>query len=272
MTATQLPAPPLIARALRGLLLCFAAPRSAAALMRSAAASFTPPPGYARIKVVRSFEELLGTPFADGVNALCWPRTLLGDFGEIVALLGVRDGIESLDQARLEALPLTAAGRIAAEVMLADQALLRARGLEPALDRIASYPRDESPGLVPTDVYSFHADSAPVQADTWLCTYHGAPSEGVRNDEAQRCVDVPETRAALRREFGPGDDADFHAYLRENCYDLHYVALPGAVPFSFGVGHLWRIAVEYPGSPVPPCVHRAPETSRSASPRLLLIS
>ena len=36
--------------------------------------------------------------------------------------------------------------------------------------------------------------------------------------------------------------------------------------------HLWRIAVDYPGSPVPPCVHRAPETRPGRPPRLLLIS
>ena len=45
-----------------------------------------------------------------------------------------------------------------------------------------------------------------------------------------------------------------------------------AEPFSFGLGNLWRIAVEYPDSPVPPCVHRAPATIPGRPPRLLLIS
>lgn len=35
---------------------------------------FTPHPGYARINVVKSFAELVATPFAGGVNALCWER------------------------------------------------------------------------------------------------------------------------------------------------------------------------------------------------------
>lgn len=39
------------------------------------------------------------------------------------------------------------------------------------------------------------------------------------------------------------------AWLHENCYDLHYEPTPGAQPFSFGVGNLWRIAVQYPGCP-----------------------
>ena len=127
-------------------------------------------------------------------------------------------------------------------------------------------------GPVATDVFSFHADSAPVEADTWLCTYHGLPSEGLRNDEAHRRVDIPATRAELLKLFGGDDDADFRAYLKENCYDLHYAAVPEARPFSFGLGNLWRIAVDYPGSPVPPCIHRAPATLPGQPPRLLLIS
>jgi hypothetical protein len=125
---------------------------------------------------------------------------------------------------------------------------------------------------VPTDVFSYHADSATTEADTYLCTYYGPPSEGLRNEEAQRRVDVPTTRAELLKLHGGADDDDFHAYLNENCYDLHYSAIPPAQPFSFGLGNLWRIACEYPGSPVPPCIHRAPETTIGQQRRLLLIS
>lgn len=125
---------------------------------------------------------------------------------------------------------------------------------------------------MPVDVYSFHADSAPVAAETWLCTYAGAPSEGLRNDEALRRVDIPATRAELLRCFGGPDGDDFREFLRDHCYDLHYAPTANARPFSFGVGNLWRIAVEYPGSPVPPCIHRAPATLPGQPPRLLLIS
>lgn len=219
-----------------------------------------------------SFEALAATPLADGVNALCWERTLAGDFGEVVRMLGAGEGIVTLDEARLRALPLSEAGRAAVDVMLADLQLLRERDLDPALNCIHGYPRDEDAGPVATDVFSFHADSAPVAADTWLCTYFGPPSEGVCNEDAMRRVDIPETRAELLRQFDGGDDEDFKTYLSEYCYDLHYVAAPQARPFSFGVGNLWRIAVEYPGSPVPPCIHRAPATSPGQPPRLLLIS
>jgi hypothetical protein len=233
---------------------------------------FTLPRDYMRIQRVSSFHELVSTRFVDGVNALCWERILPGDFGEVVGLIGSTEGITTLDEARLKGLAVSGAGRVAIDVLLEDQRLLREHGRSPVLDCIHGYPRDEEPGGVSTDVYSFHADSATVLADTWLCTYHGRASEGLRNDEAQRHVDIPATRAELLRSFGGHDNDEFTNFLKDSCYDLHYAPLPQARPFSFGLGNLWRIAVDYPGSPVPPCIHRAPETSSGDSPRLLLIS
>ena len=233
---------------------------------------FSLPSEYSRIRIVGSFDELIHTPFQDGVNALCWKRDLPGDFGEVVRSLGINDGIVPLEEERLRSLPLSEQGKVAVEVMLEDFRLLQAAGLSPTLDCIACYPRDEEPDVVPTDVYSFHADRAPVEADTYLCTYHGPTSEGLMHEEARKKVDVPETRAALLEMYGGEDDEGFQEFLTECCYDLHYEPAPGASPFSFGLGNLWRIALEWPGSPVPPCVHRAPETIPGQTPRLLLIS
>jgi hypothetical protein len=236
--------------------------------------SFSLPSDYARVRTVGSFAELVAARFEGGVNALCWPRMLPpGDFAEVVARLGDGGGeaITTLDEERLRALDVSAAGRVAVEAMLEDLARLRELGRDPVLNCIHGYPRDEEPGPVRTDVFSFHADSAPVEADTWLCTYHGPASEGLRNEEARRRVDVPETRAELLKDFGGEDGEDFRTFLNENCYDLHYAPAPGAQPYSFGLGNLWRIAVEWPGSAVPPCVHRAPET-KPGEARLLLIS
>jgi hypothetical protein len=239
--------------------------------------SFLPMSENARVKLVGSFEELVGTPFADGVNALCWPRELAGDFDEIMAKLVELHGefgeITSLDDEELLALELSAAGSAARAVLLADQRLLREHGLAPSLDVIPAYPRDAEAGPVPTtDVYSWHADSANTVADTYLCSYSVSSSEGVRNEEAVCCVDVPETRAELLKLYGGADDAGFRVFLNENFFDLHYVEKPGAKVYSFGLGNLWRIATEHAGSPVPPCVHRAPETRAGQAPRLLLIS
>jgi hypothetical protein len=167
---------------------------------------------------------------------------------------------------------VSAAGRVAIDILLADQRRLREHDLDPVLNCINRYPRDENSGPVTTDVFSFHTDSATVEVDTYLCTYHGPASEGLRNDEAQRRVDVPATRAELLQRFGGDDNDAFREYLNENCYDLHYAPVLSAQPFSFGLGNLWRIAVDYPGSPVPPCIHRAPSTLPGQPPRLLLIS
>lgn len=224
------------------------------------------------IRYVDSFHELVAAHFCDGINALCWRRTPTGNFAEIVACLGPGEGIVSLDEKRLCGLPLSAAGRGAVEFLLEDLRLLRSHGFAPELNCIHAYPRNEASEAFPTDVYSFHADRAPIATDTWLCTYHGAPSEGLPNDEARRRIDVPAVRAELCRQFGGNDAAAFAALLEETCHDLHYIPQPHAQPFSFGVGNLWRIAVEYPGSPVPPCIHRAPPARTEDPPRLLLIS
>jgi len=230
------------------------------------------PPEYSCIKVVKSFDELASTRFENPFNALCWPRSLAGNFSEVVEKLGVGEGITTLDESQLRSLPLSPDGRVAINILLEDLRLLRDRDLDPVLNCIHGYPRDEDAGPVLTDVFSFHVDSAPVEADTWLCTYYGPTSEGLRNEEAIRRVDIPETRAELLKGFGGKDDADFLTYLNENFYDLHYATLPEATPFSFGIGCLWRIAVEYPDSPVPPSIHRAPLTHHGDSARLLLIS
>ena len=224
------------------------------------------------IRYVADFRELVATPFAEGVNAVCWSRTLDGDFAEVVARLGPGEGIVGLDEARLRTLPLGDGGRRAVACMLEDLQRLRAHGFAPELNCIHGYPRDEDDEAFPTDVYSFHADRAPIAAETWLCTYHGAPSEGLRNDEARRRSEEPAARAELLRRFGGDDEAEFAAYLEESCHDLHYVPLPRAQPFSFGVGNLWRIAVDHPGNRVLPCIHRAPLTRPGDPPRLLLIS
>jgi hypothetical protein len=224
-----------------------------------------------RVQRVGGFHELVTTRFADGVNALCWERTLKGDFAEVVAQLGDDEGIIAVDETRLCSLRVSAAGRLAVETLLADLRLLRDRDLDPVLNCINGYPRDEDPVVVSTDVFSFHADRAPVEACTYLCTYHGPSSEGVRNEDAQRRVDLPQTRAELLKIFGGEDDERFREFLAENCYDLHYAPAPGAQPYSFGLGNLWRIAIEHPGCPVPPCVHRAPD-AKPGERRLLLIS
>lgn len=225
-----------------------------------------------RVRVVDSFEELIATPFRGDVNALCWRRRISGDFQSIIEHLEVDDGVTSIEDDDLRALTLNAAGSLAREVLLADLALLRGCGLAPTLDVINGYPKDEAAGPIVTDVYSFHVDRAPIQADTYLCTYIGSPSEGLLNEAAVRRVDITDTRAHLLQLYGGPDDEGFAEYLREHSFDLHYAPLPEAEPYAFGLGNLWRIAIAYPNCPVIPCIHRAPISQPGAATRLLLIS
>lgn len=232
---------------------------------------FVPPPGYSRIRVVQSFAELLATPLAHGVNAICWERTLPGDFVAVVAALGPGSGVAPVDEVRLRGLPMGPAGRRAVDAIVADLQSLRAAGHQPSVDRIDGYPGDRDDEL-PVDVFSFHVDSATVPTDTFLCTYSGAPSEGLRDDQATpRCAE-PRQRARLLARFGGGEGPHFEAWLAENFHDLHFEPAAGAQPFSFGNGNLWRIAVAHPQSRVPACIHRAPRPAGGSPPRLLLIS
>lgn len=210
--------------------------------------------------MVSSFDALLA-PFVDGVNARCFERRLVGDFEGIAAALAARadaeDGVLVVDEGTLRA--LRGVDERAVNVVLDDAARLSELGREPQLNVITRYPRDARGLPVSVDVHSFHVDRAPVEADTFLCTYAGASSEGLDNDDAVRLIDVPQVADALR-SFD----------LTEEHFDLHYRMKAGAAPYAFGLGNLWRLACDWPGSPVPPCIHRAPPPD--ARPRLLLIA
>lgn len=221
------------------------------------------------VREVGSFEELHDAEFVSAVNALCWPRVLKGDFSEVAAKLEVESGITPLTAELLRGLTLSAAGHQAVEVMLHDVERLEAHGLQPALECVYGYEHKDS-GHLRTDVCSWHVDSATGEADTWLCTYYGEPTEGLANTQAVRHVDVSETRERLLRAYGGNDDLDFQDWLAERCFDLHYTPSPGAEPYSFGVGNLWRVATKHDGCTVLPCIHRAPEPVPSGK-RLLLI-
>ena len=68
-----------------------------------------------RVKRVRSFAELVSTAWGEGVNALCWPRQLEGDFEEIVKAIGPIEEITGLDEEDLRSLDLSAAGQQASQ-------------------------------------------------------------------------------------------------------------------------------------------------------------
>lgn len=222
-----------------------------------------------QIQAVSNFEALVSTPFDGAMNAICWTRTLTGDFAEIVKKITLHENIAVIEPEALCALELSATGQLARDIILHDWQLLTAHGAAPTLNLIRCYDRDEAYPFFPTDVYSFHVDRSDVSADTFLCTYYGTPSEILPHAQAQKKVLVPEIRAALKKLYG-GADEGFESFLSDHFFDLHYQAIPLAQPISLGIGNLWRLAIEHPESKVPPCVHRAPK-EKPGQPRLLLI-
>jgi hypothetical protein len=222
-----------------------------------------------QVRCVTNFEDLVATPFAGRVNAMCWERELRVDFSEIVKKVKLSGNVTAIEPEDLLALQLSEQGQLAREIILRDFQLLEAYGAMPCLNVINYYDRDDAFPFFPTDVYSFHVDRSPVATDTFLCTYYGDSSEILPNAQGVQKILVPEIRAELRKLY-QGADEGFESFLSEHFFDLHYQAKPGARPVTLGVGHLWRLACDHPQSPVPPCLHRAPE-ERSGQPRLLMI-
>jgi hypothetical protein len=215
---------------------------------------------------VTNFRDLIFTPFQGDTNAICWSRKLVGDFAEIVKKIPTKGNITEVDAIELQKLPLSLAGQMARDIILEDIQLLTAHGASSSLNLIQYYDRDEDFTFFPTDVYSYHVDRSPVPTDTFLCTYFGNPSEILPNSQAVQKILIPEIRKELNKLYD-GPDEDF---LSEYFFDLHYQAKSNAVPINLGVGNLWRLAVDHPGSQVLPCVHRAP-VEKPGEPRLLLI-
>ncbi|NLR69225.1 hypothetical protein HGH92_33315 [Chitinophaga varians] len=225
--------------------------------------------GERHIRRVTNFQDLVTTPFKGEVNAICWARTLAGDFSEIVNKIALTGNITKVDPAELRALQLSEQGELAREVLLNDLQALKDHGASPVLNVIDHYDQDDTFPFFPTDVYSFHVDRSPIPTDTFLCTYYGDASDILPNAQGQQKILIPAIRAELEKLYhGPAEG--FDSFLSEHFFDLHYQASPDARPISLGVGNLWRLAVDHPESQVPPCLHRAPR-EKSGQKRLLLI-
>jgi len=221
------------------------------------------------INSVANFHDLVSTPFAGEINAICWARELQGDFSEIVEKLILSENIKEIKEEELHELQLSDQGNLAREILINDMNLLKHHGASPVLNLIKYYDTDDEHSFFPTDVYSFHVDRSPIPIDTFLCTYYGDSSEILPNSEAIKKVLIPEIRSELKKLY-TGTDIDFESFLSENFFDLHYLPKANANPISLGLGNLWRLAIDHPESLVPPCIHRAPR-EKSGKTRLLLI-
>lgn len=222
-----------------------------------------------QIHYVKSFQDLISTPFHGEMNAICWTRKLTGDFSEIANRIKLKENMVVLDQDELFELQLSEQGQLARDILLNDLKLLKAHGASPVLNLIKCYDKDDTYPFFPTDVYSFHVDRSPVPTDTFLCTYYGESSEILPNSQAIQKVLIPEIRDELKKIYR-GEEEGFESFVSEHFFDLHYLPKPQSQPISLGLGHLWRLAVDHPESAVLPCVHRAPK-EKNGQNRLLMI-
>lgn len=222
-----------------------------------------------QVRYVTNFHDFVATPFSGVINAICWTRQLAGDFSEIVEKMAQTGNITEITPAELLELQLSEQGALAREMLLNDMQLLTAHNASPVLNVIKHYDRDDSYPFFPTDVYSFHVDRSPIPTDTILCTYYGASSDILPNAQGQQKIQIPEIRAELKKLYD-GPEEGFESFLSEHFFDLHYQAKPDARLISLGLGNLWRLACDYPGSNVLPCLHRAPREAYGQH-RLLLI-
>lgn len=226
-------------------------------------------PKHKQIREVSSFDALVNTPFQGEINASFWNRNLEGDFQEIVAKLQLKENITEVTIDDLHALELTENGQKAKAIILQDLQILSDFGALPTLNLLKCYNRDDEFDFISTDVYSYHVDRSPVATDTFLCTYYGASSDILPNDEAIQKIQIPEIRNQLKDLFDGSED-EFESFLKECFFDLHYQAKFDSHPINLGTGLLWRLAVDHPSQEVLPCVHRAP-IENDGEYRLLLI-
>ncbi|MCF0263895.1 DUF1826 domain-containing protein [Acinetobacter guillouiae] len=222
-----------------------------------------------QVRVVTTFSELVNTTFQGEINAICWNRDLLGDFKEIVSKLELKENITEVSTEDLLALQLSEKGILARDIILSDIQLLTDFGASPSLNLLKHYERDQDLDFISTDVYSYHVDRSPIETDTFLCTYHGAASDIISNDQVEQKILIPEIREKLKA-LHDGPEAEFETFLQEYFFDLHYQPKPNSEPVNLGSGHLWRLAVDHPTQQVLPCVHRAP-VEKDGEYRLLLI-
>lgn len=225
--------------------------------------------GNPQVRVVSTFSELVYSDFLGKANAICWSRNLSGDFNEIVAKLDLKENMTEVSVKDLLALQLSEQGHVAREIILKDMQLLTDYGASPSLNLLKCYERDDEFDFISTDVYSYHVDRSPIETDTFLCTYHGAASEILPNDQVEQKILIPEIREQLK-QLHAGPETEFEAFLEEYFFDLHYRAKADVKPVNLGTGNLWRLAVDHPAQQVLPCVHRAP-VENDGEYRLLLI-
>ncbi len=89
-----------------------------------------------QVQKVELFRDLISTPFQGDINAICWSRSLVGDFSEIVNLVVLEGNMSELDEEDLLEMQLSESGQQAREILIADLKNLRDMGASPILNVI----------------------------------------------------------------------------------------------------------------------------------------
>jgi len=222
-----------------------------------------------QIQIVNSFEELISKPFQGKVNAIGWIRQSDANFKEIVDQLKLFEDITEITIEDLNALNLSSHGINARNIIIQDFNDFSNTGHSPSLNLLKKYPTDNEFDFISTDVYSFHVDRSPEPTDTILCTYYGASSDIIANENAIKKIEIPEVREKLFQLY---DDISitFEEFLVDNYFDMHYECLSKEEIINLGNVHIWRLAVDHPYLEVRPSIHRAPRENPNEL-RLLLI-
>lgn len=203
-----------------------------------------------RVKVVASLSDMFNRAFggAEEVNCIVHPRKLSGDFNALARRLSAPLKLEkkpfvelSTDAFALHARSLRGAEKKAAKAILADMKRMDEQNLNPVLRVIGEGDYREQSAF--DRVHDFHADGVTkVGGYKVLCCYTSPVTEGLRLE-----------------------DAEFQE-------DGYYKMKPGAKPFSFRPGSIWRHAVIGTGEGILPFIHRAPHVSEQRQPRLILMA
>ena len=106
-----------------------------------------------QIQCVTNFKDLVSVPFDGVMNAVCWARTLTGDFSEIIKKVALHENMLVLEPEELCELTLSAQGQLARKILLNDLEQLKAHGASPILNLIRCYERDDAYPFFSTDVY-----------------------------------------------------------------------------------------------------------------------
>lgn len=72
-------------------------------------------------------------------------------------------------------------------------------------------------------------DRSPIATDTFLCTYCGAASDIIPNEQAEQKVLIPEIRKKLAALHNVPSE-EFEDFLKEHYFDLHYQPQSHSVP------------------------------------------